>query len=99
MNLKDQVLYHVKELEKEEQHEDQLTAFDWINDALDIQYIVDSKTNSLGARILVTFGGPTIWVDTQYNKVEGYWGTDTEVWSYEDNLGIDNMCQDLFECS
>jgi len=97
MELKSQVLHQINRIEKPEEEEEDIS--DWLNDALDIQYIVNQKKEYLGARILVTFGGPNIWVDTQYNKVEGYWGTDTEVWSYEDNLGIDAICQDLFECS
>ena len=96
MELKSQVLHQINRIEKPEEEED---ISDWFNNVLDIQYIVNQKKEYMGARLLVTFGGPNIWVDTQYNKVEGYWGTDTEVWSYEDNLGIDNMCQDLFECS
>lgn len=97
MELKSQVLHQINRIEKPEEEEEDIS--DWLNDVLDIQYIVNQKKEYMGARLLVTFGGPNIWVDTQYNKVEGYWGTDTEVWSYEDNLGIDNMCQDLFECS
>ena len=98
MTLKDQVLYQVKELETEHYHEDQPTAYDWINKSLDIQYKKKKKKEYLGARILVTFGGPNIWVNTQYDQVEGYWGADQETWTYKDNLGIDEACRDLFEC-
>ena len=97
MELKSQVLHQINRIEKPEEEEEDIA--DWFNNVLDIQYIVNQKKEYLGARLLVTFGGPNIWIDTQHNNVEGYWGTDTEVWSYEDNLGIDNMCQDLFECS
>jgi hypothetical protein len=34
------------------------SAFDYLTDALDIEYIVSSKGEYLGARVLVAFGGP-----------------------------------------
>tara|TARA_B100000902_G_C26973661_1_gene746679 strand:- start:324 stop:632 length:309 start_codon:yes stop_codon:yes gene_type:complete len=102
MELKNQVITIAKQLENPDLidwvDENEQSAFDYLHDALDIQYIVDSKKEYLGARILVTFGGPNIWINTQYNKVEGYWGTDTEIWSYKDELGIDGACRDLFDC-
>ncbi len=55
--------YQEAELDHEERGAkpgDQITAFDWLEDALDIQYIVTGKGEYLGARILVAFGGPTI---------------------------------------
>ena len=42
------------------------TAFDYLQDALDIEYIVNGKGEYLGARVLVAFGGPNIWVNTSY---------------------------------
>jgi len=102
MELKNQVLNIVKQLENPDlidwANQDERSAFDYLQDALDIQYIVDSKKEYLGARILVTFGGPNIWINTQYNEVEGYWWSDKSTWSYKDELGIDDACRDLFDC-
>lgn len=102
MELKNQVLNIVKQLENPDlidwANQDEQSAFDYLQDALDIQYIVDSKKEYLGTRILVTFGGPNIWINTQYNRVEGHWGSDESTWSYKDELGIDDACRDLFEC-
>jgi hypothetical protein len=61
-NTKTHVLEIVKQLENPEliewQDEENQSAFDYLNDALDIQYIVDGAKNYLGAKILVAFGGP-----------------------------------------
>ena len=47
---------------------------DWLEGVLGFQWIVSSdKETLLGARLLVAFGGPNIWVDTNRGIVEGYW--------------------------
>ena len=101
-NTKTHVLSIVKQLENpdliEWQDEENQTAFDYISDALDIQYIVNSAKEYLGAKILVSFGGPNIWINTQHNQVEGYWWGDDSTFSYEDKLGIDDAARELFEC-
>lgn len=73
-------------------------AFDYLQDVLDIEYIVNSKKEYLGARILVAFGGPNIWVDTRKGIVEGYWWGDKATASFEDNLGLDDALNELFNC-
>ena len=51
---------------------------DWLEGVLDFQWIVASdKQTLLGARLLVAFGGPNIWVDTTRGTVEGYWWMDS----------------------
>ena len=101
-NTKTHVLEIVKQLENpdliEWQDEENQSAFDYINDALDIQYIVNSAKEYLGAKILVSFGGPNIWINTQFNTVDGYWRGDDSTFSYEDKLGIDDAARELFEC-
>lgn len=51
---------------------------DWLEGVLDFQWIVSSdKQTLLGARLLVAFGGPNIWVDTSRGIVEGHWWQDS----------------------
>lgn len=76
-----------------------MTAFDYLQDALDIEYIVNGKREILGARILVAFGGPNIWINTRTNQVEGYWWGDKCIMSYDqDNIGLDDAIETLWEC-
>ena len=73
-------------------------ALDYISDALDIEYTVSSGGEYLGARVLVAFGGPNIWINTRYNKVEGAWWGDSADFSYDDEMGLDDACREIFEC-
>jgi hypothetical protein len=78
---------------------DERSAFDYIKDALDIEYTISSAGDYLGARILVAFGGPNIWINTRTNVVEGYWWQDTELATFTDTLGLHECCEELFACT
>lgn len=77
---------------------EQFSAFDYLQDALDIEYIVNNKGEYLGARVLVAFGGPNIWVDTRRNVVEGAWWDESFKAGFTDNLGLDDACAELWNC-
>ena len=76
-----------------------MDAVHYLSDALDIQYIVTGAGEYLAARILVAFGGPNIWINTQTKTVEGYWWCDSAFASYyDDAMDIDAACRELWEC-
>lgn len=75
-----------------------MSAFDYLQDALDIEYIVNRKGEYLGARVLVAFGGPNIWINTRTNTVEGAWWSDRAEASFTDNIGLDDALSDLWAC-
>jgi len=77
---------------------EQMTAFDYLQDALDIEYIVNGKGEYLGARVLVAFGGPNIWVNTRTNTVEGHWWADSCIAKFTDNIGLDDALEELWNC-
>jgi hypothetical protein len=78
---------------------DPMTGMDYLADALDIQYIVDGNKEYLGARVLVAFGGPNIWIDTLNNRVEGAWCSDKATIYYNhDLMDIDDALRELWEC-
>lgn len=77
--------------------EGEFSAYDYLQDALDIEYIVSGKGEYRGARILVAFGGPNIWVDTKRGIVEGAWWGDYATALFTDNLGLDEALQELWE--
>jgi len=77
----------------------EINGFDYLEEVLDINYITQSDKTYKGARLLVAFGGPNIWVDTTSQEVEGYWGTDKILqWYPDDNIGLDDACEELFNC-
>ena len=77
---------------------DSKTASAWMEDTYDIRYLVDSSKRFLGAEILVAGGGPTIWVDTFREQVTGWWGSARVQWYYQDNLGLNDYCEELYGC-
>lgn len=78
---------------------DECAAFDYLQDALDIEYIVASDRKTLlGARVLVAFGGPNIWVNTRTNTVEGHWWGDSASATFTDSIGLGDALEELFNC-
>ena len=81
------------------QDDEPYSAFDYLSDALDIEYIVNSKKEYLGARVLVAFGGPNIWINTRTKQVEGYWWSDSCIMSYDsDAMDLDSALSELHNC-
>lgn len=79
-----------------------LTALDYLQDALDIRYLVNSDNELLQAQILVAFGGPNIWIDIWGDgtgEVRGYWASDSaSAPVYSDNMGIFEALEELRAC-
>ncbi len=55
---------------------DQMSVYDFIADALDIEVSCSLDGEYRSARIMVTCGGPNIYIDTARKAVELYWWTD-----------------------
>ena len=76
----------------------QETASDWVKDVYALRYIVAHQKRYLGCELMVAGGGPTIWVNTWTKEVEGYWGGDRVTWFFQDNLGLDDYCEEMYNC-
>lgn len=50
-----------------------LCLYDLFQDAIDVQFNFDSRNNIENVRILVAWGGPYIWIDTEQKNVLLYW--------------------------
>ena len=75
---------------------DEVTIWDYLIDqALDIEYTIDSDLDYVSARIMIAFGGPNIYIDTATSRVELYWGS-SEAHAYID-YKTRNMIDDYFE--
>ena len=77
--------------------DDFISGFDYLSDMLDIEYTISSDGNFLGARILVAFGGPNIWIDTRHERVEGYWWGDSAFADFTDEMDLHGVCRELYE--
>lgn len=69
-----------------------------LDDALSIEFTTDQNRTYMGSRILVAFGGPNIWIDTRDETVEGSWGCERIELRYNDEHGLYDACENLFEC-
>ena len=87
----------VEEFKKENEGENP-TAYDYLNDALSIDYIIGSDGTFRGAEVLVAFGGPNITINTRNKCVEGCWWGDSARAYYDDNLGLEECLKELYEC-
>ena len=77
-----------KEVEFEQQ-----SLFDWLEDALDIDFTMNSQGQMKGACVCVAWGGPGIYVDTNRCSVDLYW------WGEEGHWRINrDACDELDAC-
>ena len=80
------------------EHGEQASVVSWMEGTYDIRYYVDREKRYLGAEILVAGGGPTIWVNTYTQQVEGYWDGDRVTCPFADNIGLDDYCEEMYGC-
>ncbi len=54
---------------------EQIDLYDYLSDAFDIDYIINSRKEYQSVRITVATGGPAIWIDTDKRAVcLAWWG-------------------------
>ena len=88
-----------EDYEGEYEEGDTLSGFDYLADMLDIEYIISSDKQYKGARVLVAFGGPNIWINTQTEEVEGYWwGMSQKVPYFGDAMDLDATLEEFYNC-
>ena len=95
--IKNELLNMCKELARSiiDPPEDWFEEHEW----LDIEYTIARDGTYLGARLLMTFGGPNIYINTRTKEVEGYWGTDKATAYFIDNVGLDDWFAEDYEAS
>mgnify|MGYP005835333947 CR=1 FL=1 len=102
--LREQVQHIVEtiesgEYEANDDEDDRCSGYDYLSDALDYEWILNSDKTLKGARILVAFGGPNIWINTVTKQVEGYWWGDTVILSYHnDGLDLSGTVAEIYGC-
>ena len=89
--IKEHVLHIVEQLNNEE--------FDLYDEGglLDIEYTLNSHREFIGARLLIAFGGPNIWIDTRTSTVEGYWWNDSYKAQYDYDY-LHEQCEEYYNC-
>ena len=73
-----------------------MPAWCWLEDVLEIRRLSDQYREFHGALILVAFGGPTIWIDTARQCVDGaWWGDRAEASCRWDEMGLHEYLESL----
>ena len=57
----------------------------------DLEHIIGPDGEYRGSKILITFGGPTIWIYASRQVVVGYWGGERIERSYRDMIGLSDL--------
>lgn len=75
------------------------SGMDYLGDALDIKYIVNSDRSYLSAKVCIGYGGPNVWINTDTNELEVYWGSraETRALPAEFIRGLDDALGELWE--
>ncbi len=79
---------------------EQLSVWDYLEDALDIEYRIGSDKQYRSVRIMVTCGGPNIYIDTASKSVELYWWGDRASYpiSTDATDAVDEWAEELYQC-
>ena len=73
------------------------TAYEYMDDVYNIEWITHQDHSYKAARLLVAGGGPNIWVNLQDKTVDGYWGCDKVFEPWVDEIGLDDYLQEMHE--
>tara|TARA_B100000768_G_C11015598_1_gene263910 strand:- start:238 stop:567 length:330 start_codon:yes stop_codon:yes gene_type:complete len=76
----------------------EFTAYDYLEDVLDVKWILNSDKTLRGAELLVAFGGPNIWVNTDTGVVKGAWWGDSATATFEDNVELEDALEAWYGC-
>ena len=78
---------------------DQMSVYDFIADALDIEVSCSLDREYRSARIMISCGGPNIYIDTARKEVQLYWWTDRAEYpiSYDAADALDEAIAEYWE--
>lgn len=82
---------------KDQDEIDAIGAVEWLEQELEIRYIVDREGQFISAQVAVAFGGPTIWVNFDEGEVRGYWGNDTATANFIDKMDVEDALRNRWE--
>lgn len=72
--------------------------YDYFNDVYDIEYRIDGNGNYKSVQLMIAYGGPNIYVDTNDSYVKLYWGStyaEAPI-SYTTSDEIDNIFEEMY---
>lgn len=74
------------------------SAIDFLSDVLNIKYVINSDRSYNSGRVMLSYGGPNVWVDTRSRQLEVYWDTsETRTLPREFVSQLDDALAELWE--
>lgn len=88
------------EIEAMQDNGEATSLYDYFNDVLDYEFTINSDKSYKSVKIWVTLGGPNICIDTGYNEIKGFWGSDRESAWLPSEIAeeIDSIFEELYNC-
>ena len=80
---------------------EQVTFWDYIsNDVLDFNYIINADKSYKACSLLITFGGPNIYINTWDQEIQLFWAGDHEtLWLPSEICNeIDAVMEEYYNC-
>lgn len=79
---------------------EQLSVWDFLSDVYNVEFRVDSTKELRSVQIMVTCGGPNIYLDTASKDVELYWWTERARYpmSYDVVQALDDWAEEYWGC-
>lgn len=79
---------------------EQQSLYDYFSDCLDIEYRVGSDKEYRSVCVMVTCGGPNIYIDTESKAVELYWWGDRASYHILSDAvdAVDDWAREYWEC-
>ena len=89
-----------EEREEMQENGEPTDLYEYFNDVLDFEYTINADKSYKSVKVWVTLGGPNICIDTNYNEIRGFWGSDREsAWLPSEIVEeIDNIFEELYNC-
>ncbi len=86
--------------EIEEGDAEQASLYDYFDDVYDIEYRISGRKEYRSVCIMISCGGPNIYIDTRTKQVELYWWGDRASYPirYDTVDEIDNYFEDYYNC-
>lgn len=86
--------------EAREEDWEQMSLYDYFSDCLDIEYRCGSDREYRSACIMVSCGGPNIYIDTAEKAVLLYWWTDRARYYLSSDAvdAVDDWAQEYWDC-
>lgn len=94
-------LYQIYNGEIQDENGETKSFWDYISqDVLDFNYIINADKSYKSCSLLITFGGPNIWINTDDQQIQLFWAGDHETLWLPSEIcnAIDDVMEEYYNC-